>query len=154
MANACEACLQTSDSILPRTEITEQCIVCLLNLRRWEFLINYDKRWSTCEISAAIALACHEIVVNKGGKKLSKNLWDLILPIFLSTNSQQSKRATNHDITTLKTNLMEVFYKLREPIVLAVVVSLLTKMFNVLKDEPSLELQVEHANLWPYVISK
>lgn len=77
LADACEACLQTNESVLPRTDIVEQCAICLLNLGRWDFLINLDKRWPSFEITAAIALACQEIVKHKGSKKLSKNLWDI-----------------------------------------------------------------------------
>lgn len=78
LSDACEVCLQTNnESVLPRTEITEQCVLCLLNLGRWEFLINFDKRWPSFEITAAIALACQELVKQKGNKKLSKNLWEI-----------------------------------------------------------------------------
>ena len=78
LANACEVCLQTNnESVLPRTEITEQCVLCLLNLGRWEFLVNFDKRWQSFEITSAIALACQELVKHKGNKKLSKNLWEI-----------------------------------------------------------------------------
>lgn len=44
---------------------------------RWDFLINHEKRRTTFEITSAIALACQEIVKQKGNKKLSKNLWDI-----------------------------------------------------------------------------
>lgn len=77
MANACEVCLQANESVLPRTEITEQCVLCLLNLGRWEFLISFDKRWASLEISASIALACQELISHKGNKKISKTLWDI-----------------------------------------------------------------------------
>lgn len=83
MANACEICLQTNDTVLPRTEIVEQCAVFLLNLGRWDFLINHEKRRTTFEITSAIALACQEIVKQKGNKKLSKNLWDIGKIMFL-----------------------------------------------------------------------
>lgn len=77
LADACEACLQTNFSVLPRTEIIEQCAICLLNLARWDFLISFEKRWVPFEITGAIALACQEVVKQKGTKKFSKNLWDL-----------------------------------------------------------------------------
>ncbi|KAJ8928548.1 hypothetical protein NQ314_018886 [Rhamnusium bicolor] len=152
LANACEVCLQTSDSVLPRTEIVEQCAVCLLNLGRWDFLINHDKRWTTFEITSAIALACQEIVKQKGNKKISKSLWDIVLPVF-ATSTSQSKRSNYHDISNIKSNLVSIFFKLKDSWCLTVVISLLTKLFNILKDESSLELHVDYANLWPNVIS-
>lgn len=77
LADACEVCLQVNDSVIPRSEVVEHCAICLLNLGRWEFLINLDKRWITFEITSTIALNCQELSKHKGTKKLSKNLWDL-----------------------------------------------------------------------------
>ncbi|KAJ8935125.1 hypothetical protein NQ318_015779, partial [Aromia moschata] len=137
-----------------RTEIVEQCAVCLLNLGRWDFLINLDKRWTTFEITSAIALACQEIVKQKGNKKLSKNLWDIVLPVFITTGSQSKRGNTGyHDVSSIKNNLLSVLFKLKDSWCLSAVISLLTKLFNILKDESSLELQVEYSNLWPVVVS-
>lgn len=77
LANACEVCLQTNESVLPRTELIEQCVLCLLNLGRWEFLANFDKRWPSFDITSSIAVACQDLVKHKGSKKISKNLWDI-----------------------------------------------------------------------------
>uniref|UniRef100_A0AAR5NXE3 INTS8 TPR repeats domain-containing protein n=1 Tax=Dendroctonus ponderosae TaxID=77166 RepID=A0AAR5NXE3_DENPD len=82
LANACEVCLQSNESVIPRTEIVETCAICLLNLGRWEFLIAYEKRWTSFEIMSAVALACHEMVKNKCNKKFSKDLWDIGKSIF------------------------------------------------------------------------
>ncbi|XP_074035699.1 integrator complex subunit 8 [Leptinotarsa decemlineata] len=152
LADACEVCLQTTDSVIPRTEVVEQCAICLLNLARWDFLINLEKRWTTFEITSAIALACQEILKQKGSKKLSKNLWEIVLPVFLS-NPQSKRNTSSYDMSNLKSNLLSVFFKLKDAWCLSVVISLLTKMFNVLKDECSLELQVDYTNLWPAVVS-
>ncbi|CAH0550288.1 unnamed protein product [Brassicogethes aeneus] len=174
LANACEVCLQSNESVLPRVEIKEQCVICLLNMGRWDFLINFDKRWSTFEITAAIALACQEVVKHKGAKAFSKNLWDLcknffysnvlinniflVLPIFANQPSQ-SKRGNSGanfqepQITNMKLNMMSIITKLKDSMGLTVIISVLAKIYNVLKDEPTLELQVEYANQWPDVIS-
>lgn len=77
LADECEACLQTGESVLPRTEVMEQCVICLLNLGRWDFLASFDKRWSFFEITAAIAASCHDFLKYKGNKKVSKEIWDL-----------------------------------------------------------------------------
>ncbi|XP_072390138.1 integrator complex subunit 8 [Diabrotica undecimpunctata] len=153
VADACEACLQTSDSVLPRSEIVEQCVICLINLGRWEFLTNLDKRWATFEIPSAIALSCQELTKHKGTKKLSKNLWDLVLPLFASTSQSKRNAASFNDSSSLKTNLVSIFFKLKESCCLTTVISMLTKMFNILKDENGLELQAEYCNLWPATVS-
>ncbi|KAJ8912846.1 hypothetical protein NQ315_007978 [Exocentrus adspersus] len=152
LANACEACLQTNDIVLPRTEIVEQCAVYLLNLGRWDFLINYEKRRPTFEITSSIASSCQEMAKQKGNKKVSKTLWDIVLPIF-ATNQLKRNNSGHHDISSLKNNLISIFFKLKDSWCLAVVISLLAKLFNILKDESSLDLQVDCTNLWPAVVS-
>lgn len=77
LADECEACLQTTESILPRTEVMEYCAICLLNLGRWDFLATFDKRRQFFEINSAIALSCRDFVKYKGNKKVSKDIWDL-----------------------------------------------------------------------------
>lgn len=101
LADACEACLQTNDSVLPRTEVVEHCAICLLNLGRWDFLSNLDKRRITFEITSAIAMSCQEIIKQKGTKKLPKNLWDIgkyIKNLEWWQVSWMGQKATNYKI--------------------------------------------------------
>lgn len=130
-----------------------------MNLGRWDYLVNYDKRWTTFEITSALALACQEMVKHKGNKNFSKNLWDLVVPIFANQPFQSKRNNTTNNfheshLTALKVNIMSIFSKLRDSVTLTVVISLLTKLLNILRDESTLELQVEYINQWPDVISK
>lgn len=84
------------------------------------------------------------------------------MPIF-TIPPQQSKRGNSntavfHDahahITNLKSSIMGIFTKLRDSTALTIVISMLTRLYNVLKDETSLELQVDYVILWPAVVSK
>ncbi|XP_056638700.1 integrator complex subunit 8 [Diorhabda sublineata] len=153
LADACEVCLQTTDSVLPRSEVVEQCVICLLNLGRWEFLTNLEKKWTTFEIPSAVALACQELTKQKSMKKLSKNLWDLVLPMFVSTSQSKRNNSGFNDNFNVKTNVVAVFFKLKDTWCLTAVISMLTKMFNIIKDENGLELQTEYCNLWPATVS-
>ncbi|CAG9764754.1 unnamed protein product [Ceutorhynchus assimilis] len=154
LVNACEGCLQTSDSVLPRSEILESCAICILNLGRWEFLINHDKRMANLDIISAIALACNEIVKNKGAKKFSRNLWDLVLPVFAPNPSGAKRGAGYHDNSShLKNNLLSIFLRLKDSLCLTVTISILSKLYNIFKDDNNLELQVDYMNLWPATVS-
>lgn len=53
-----------------------------------------------------------------------------------------------------KLRLLSLFHKLRDSTALIVIISLLAKLYNILKDEASLELYIEYMTLWPAVISK
>lgn len=53
-----------------------------------------------------------------------------------------------------KLMLMSVLTQLRDSTALTMVISMLTRLYNVLRDESSLELQVDFLMLWPAVVSK
>ncbi|PSN35787.1 hypothetical protein C0J52_09481 [Blattella germanica] len=161
----CKQCLstiQTGDNVIPRLEVMEHCAVCLLNLGEWEYLTSLEKRWNYFEIAAAIAYACLDIAKYKGNKKVSRDAWDIVLPIF-GPNAQQKR--TSSGTTTLihrdsptsssthtRSTLTNFLSRLRDGTALAVVISLLARLHNVLRDEPSLELSVDYAGLWPAVL--
>lgn len=65
--------------MIPRTEVMAECVLCLLNLRRKEFLISFNKPWTYIEIASAISLACQDIAkIGKTDKKITnKDIWDL-----------------------------------------------------------------------------
>jgi integrator complex subunit 8 len=87
-----------------------------------------------------------------------------VLPTF--GPSPQQKRAAsgtatlihrdspNNGSTHTRSTLTLFLAKLRDSTALAVVISLLARLHNVLRDEPSLELSVDYAGLWPAVVSK
>lgn len=161
LANSCKACLETNDSVLPRTEVTEQCVLCLLNLGYWDFFVALDKRFVYFELGKSIAIACQDLNKYKGAKKFSKDLWELTLPAFIMPAMQSKKGNSNSSVmmhretpvNNTKMVILSFFSRLRDGNALRVVISLLTKLYNVLRDEASLELNVEYGNLWPAVIS-
>nr|XP_022899838.1 integrator complex subunit 8 [Onthophagus taurus] len=165
LATACKNCLETNDSILPRTEVIEQCVLCLLNLGYWDFLYALDKRVSYFEFAKAIISACQELNKFKGEKekRFPKDLWDLTLPAFISSSSSsQTKRSASGSsvvvhrdspINNTKNIILSFFTRLRDGTALRVVISLLAKLHNILRDEAPLELNTEYINFWPSVVS-
>ncbi|KAL1380727.1 hypothetical protein pipiens_013974 [Culex pipiens pipiens] len=142
----CKQCLNasTSNDVAPRPKILEHCAVILLNLNDWNSLLNPDKRYPTLELCAAIAQAYLDIEKFKGTKKTSREAWDLILPMFVS---QQSSRQRH---TADTSGMLQLFLsKLRDPLVISIVLSLLAKLHNILKDETNLDLNAEYMFLWP-----
>ncbi|KAF4526173.1 hypothetical protein B566_EDAN008210 [Ephemera danica] len=154
----------TGDSVIPRLEVLEHCALALLNLGDWEYLVSLDRRWSYFELPVAIAHACQDIAKYKGTKKVSRrDAWELMLPVFGS--SQMKRTSTGAAATSShrdspgtgsvqgRAQLQTFLSRLREPTAIAVAVSLLARLYNVLKDEPNLELNVEYVALWPAVVS-
>ncbi|XP_014469482.1 PREDICTED: integrator complex subunit 8 isoform X2 [Dinoponera quadriceps] len=156
----CLGALQATDQVIPRQEIIEYCTVFLLNMAEWDYLTNLEKRWSYTEFAAAISSVCQDIVKYKGTRKFPREAWDMILAAFGPSREQSQKRNSSsssggnsgnsgsnasRDVTSITTT----FTRLREPMVLTVVISLLARLRNVLRDESSLELHTQYLSLWP-----
>lgn len=84
----------------------------------------------------------------------------VVLPVF-GTPPSQLKRTSgpaimHHDSPTNsnKLVLMSVLSRLRDSTALTIIISMLTRLYNVLRDESTLELQVDFIMLWPAVVSK
>lgn len=146
----CKQCLNasTSNDVAPRAKILEHCAAILLNLNDWNSLLNPDKRYPALELSAAIAQAYLDIEKFKGTKKTNREAWDLILQMFI--NQQGSRRHPSDNSIMLQ----QFFCKLRDPVVISIVLSLLAKLHNILKDETNLDLNAEYMFLWPTNVNK
>lgn len=155
----CLSALQASDQLIPRQEIIEYCTVFLLNMGEWEYLINLEKRWSYTEFAAVISSVCQDVIKYKGTRKFPREAWDMVLTAFgpnrdqpqkrsasSSSNSGSSSSGSSKDMAAIITT---TFTRLRDQRVLAVVISLLARLRNILRDESSLELHTQYLALWP-----
>ncbi|XP_066594619.1 integrator complex subunit 8 [Prorops nasuta] len=156
----CLGALQATDQVIPRQEIIEYCTVFLLNMAEWDYLINLEKRWSYSEFAAAISSVCQDIVKYKGARKFSREAWDMVLAVFGPSRDQPQKRSNANSATgsggisrDTITGVTGTVNRLRDPMVLSVVISLLARLHNVLRDESSLELHTQYLSLWPAVVS-
>ncbi|XP_070151537.1 integrator complex subunit 8 [Polyergus mexicanus] len=151
----CLGALEASDQLIPRQEIIEYCTVFLLNMAEWDYLTSLEKRWSYTEFAAAISGVCQDIVKYKGTRKFSRDAWDMILVAFGPNRDQPQKRSSNSGSSgsgvsrDIATSIAVTLTRLREPMVLTVVISLLARLRNVLRDESSLELHTQYLSLWP-----
>ncbi|OAD62741.1 Integrator complex subunit 8 [Eufriesea mexicana] len=153
----CLGALQATDQVIPRQEIIEYCTVFLLNMTEWDYLTSLEKRWSYSEFAAAISSVCQDIVKYKGGRKFPREAWDMMLAAFLPSRDQPQKRSNSGNSGTstggasrdVIASIGGTLSRLREPMVLTVVISLLARLRNVLRDESSLELHTQYLSLWP-----
>ena len=153
----CLGALQATDQVIPRQEIIEYCTVFLLNMAEWDYLTSLEKRWSYTEFAAAISSVCQDIVKYKGGRKFPREAWDMILAAFGPSRDLPQKRSNSGNSGTsagsasrdVIASIGSTLSRLREPMVLTVVISLLARLRNVLRDETSLELHTQYLPLWP-----
>lgn len=153
--------LSKSDSIIPRLEILEVTATILLNLCEWQSVLLIEKKSTYLELCSAFATAIIDIDKMKalGQKKVIKEPWDMILPVFLNQPSggTASKRVRDsRDSPSLQQNLnLNAFLKrLRDPFIISILLSLLSRLHNALKDDGNFEIHAEYMLLWPATVSK
>lgn len=84
----------------------------------------------------------------------------VVLPVFGTPPSQMKRSGApsmiHHDspVNSNKLVLMSVLTRLRDNTALTIIISMLTRLYNVLRDESTLELQVDFIMLWPAAVSK
>lgn len=116
LMNKCKQCLmaiQSGDNIVPRMEIIDHCASMLLNLNEWGSLMQPDKRFPSLELCAVFASAVVESE-NFKTKKLGRDAWDYVLPMFMLAN----KRGVNAGggtgtAPTVASNLLPFLKRLR-----------------------------------------
>lgn len=154
---------------MPRLEIIENSLIMLLNMNDWSGCAVSDVNMSLiAEVSTIFANMMADMQQD-AKKQRKREFWDYILPIFNLTNHQQSnsnqrsrnqqnRRSSDSPARFSSTNLnISVFKqfldKLKDPFVITILLSMLSRMHNLLKDEPNMELSIENFHLWPQAIS-
>lgn len=150
---------------IPRMEIVDNCVLMLLNLNEWTSCTSLDsKRNSVIELSAAFSTILMDLEKFKS-KKCNRDVWDLVLPLFATNQSQAAQKRSSsvsgksneHSIpqTTLALSIFRQFLeKLRDPLTISILLSMLAKIHNLLKDETQFDLNMDHMYLWPTNITK
>ncbi|XP_023245256.1 integrator complex subunit 8 isoform X2 [Copidosoma floridanum] len=150
LCKQCISTIQSSDQLIPRQEIIEYCLVFLLNMSEWDYLMSLEKQWSTCEFAAALSnVAKHK------NQKFSKEAWDIVLAACKQNRDMPQKRSSSNSgsantgiIRDSLASISSTLYRLREANVLNIAISLLARLHNVLRDE-SFELNAVYLNIWP-----
>lgn len=154
----------------PRLEIIENGLFMLLNLNDWSGCTLQDPKASVltelCVTFASMMLDMQQDK-NKNPPTRKREFWDLILPIYSSSNQQQpmqnpkwnqnrrsSDSPARFSANSINVSVFKQFLeKLRDPFVITILLSMLSKMHNLLKDDSNMELSIENFHLWPPSIS-
>lgn len=97
LAAKCKQCLiafHGGEAGMPRLEIVDHCAAMLLNMGEWLGMTWPDKRVQSIELCAAFAVAVTE-AESFGTKKMCRDAWELLLPMFVTANHGNSSNANN-----------------------------------------------------------
>lgn len=151
---------------IPRMEIVENAIMMAINFNDWNLCIMPEiKRSSAIDLCSTFATLMLELDNKaKTPKKFNRDLWDMLMPIFnqqqptmpkMNRRSSMGGSASDSPAVsqTMGISVLKQFLdKLRDPLVITIMLSLLAKVHNLLKDESN-DLNIENLHLWPTSIS-
>lgn len=161
----CKLCLATvnsSDNFVPRPKILESCAAMLLNLNEWSSVVPLEaikNRFPPIDLITAFASVGLDKEKFKGVSKKCRDCCELVLPLFINAppkvEKSKSRNVSRESPTPMITLSINPFLKkLRDPYVVSVVMSLLAKLHNILKDESNFDINADYMFFWPTSISK
>lgn len=159
----CITCVRLGQDVQPSRFVLEHCAAFLLNIRDWTYLANMDNSGSGhIELCRLFSCVCKELPSIKNARKPGRDLWEALRHIF-TTSTQQNRgnsaarnsaihREPNYACVT-KDAFIEFLKKIKDPSILSVLISVITKYYNILRDDISCEISSDYIALWPTTLS-
>lgn len=163
LTNEARKCLSAHngrDGIAPWTGVNNWCILLLLNAGEWNSLLGAVSLPSHLYLLvlvkplAATARALREKLTNK---TVWYELWDVVVGILANTvqykrsvSGQSTPVERHHDSVIMnRSAFLDCLENVREPSCLSIIISLLGHVLNLLNEEPSNEVHIDHLAMWP-----
>lgn len=152
----------------PCQEMAELCCTLLINLAEWDVFLEIEKQQrgsiGVFELSKALAAVCKDVYSNKFTRSIAQELWDLLLSMLVTSESQQQERTATGAVKdgaqrdtatpTLSRHTFHSFLQqLKDNLALTILLSCLARIYNILREETGSEVCLEYPQLWPTVIS-
>ncbi|KAK4303799.1 hypothetical protein Pmani_024217 [Petrolisthes manimaculis] len=163
LTNEARACLSAHngrDGVAPWTGINNWCILLLVNAGEWGSLlggISLPSHLYLLALVKPLAATAHALREKLTNKSVWYDLWDVVVGILV--NSTQHKRTSSgqsipierhHDSVIMsRSAFLDFVENLREPSCLSILISLLGHVLNILNQEPSSEVHIDHLAMWP-----
>lgn len=149
LAGRCKQCLvsaqQNVDGVMPRTKVLEFCAYYLLNGNDLNTSIVYEKRNPVLQFATELGTVINEVELYRNGtRKTVPYVWILCMQMF-ETGPKRSN--------PIPTIILPLVKQTRDGAVFAVLISLLARLHNILKDEINADISSDLFFLWPATLS-
>ncbi|XP_038203164.1 integrator complex subunit 8 [Arvicola amphibius] len=145
-----------------RQVVAEECVAFMLNWRENEYLTLQVPAFLLqsnpyVKLGHLLAATCKELPGPKESRRTAKDLWEVVVQVCSVSN--QHKRGSDGRVSLIKqrestlgilyrSELLSFIKKLREPLVLTIILSLFVKLHNVREDIVN-DITAEHISIWP-----
>lgn len=149
LAARCKQCLvsasQNVDGVIPRIKVLEYCGYYLLNGNDLNTSMVYEKRNPVLQLATELGTVINEVEIYRSGTRKSvPYAWILVTQMF-----EVGQKRTN----PIPSVLLPLVNHTRDGAVFAVLISLLARLHNILKDEVNSEIGSELLFLWPIALT-
>ncbi|XP_046874949.1 integrator complex subunit 8 [Hypomesus transpacificus] len=150
-----------------RQVVGEQCVAFMLNWRENDYLTlqvpqSLVMNNPYIKLGQLLASTCKELPGPKESRRTAKELWEVVVQI--CSVSLQHKRASDSRVCLIKqrestmgimtrSKFITFVKKLREPLVLTTLISLLVRLHSMVRDDIVNEVTAEHLSIWPASLS-
>ncbi|XP_013381421.1 integrator complex subunit 8 [Lingula anatina] len=154
----CITSLRLDSDMSPSSDIVGHCVAFLLNIKDWDYLGNLDNTNSGyIEFGRLLSLLCKELPNMKESRKAAREVWEAVLQIF--TTTEQQKRSSSGAPSSMKresnlglisrAHFVQFIQRIKDPVVLSALVSCVTKLYNLLKNDLTSEISSDYVTMWP-----
>ncbi|KAL3858729.1 hypothetical protein ACJMK2_008987 [Sinanodonta woodiana] len=157
----CITTVRLGQDIQPSPDILEHCAAFLLNIRDWDYLFNMENTDSGhIELCRLLSCLCKELPSVKNARKPARDLWEAVVVIF-SSNVQHKRLNSGRESAMYRDSqqgilsrdyFSQFLKKIKDPMATSVLVSCLTKLYNIIKDDITVEISSEYLSIWPTVL--
>ncbi|XP_023932902.1 integrator complex subunit 8 [Lingula anatina] len=154
----CITSFRLDSDMSPSSDIVGHCVAFLLNIKDWDYLGNLENTNSGyVEFGRLLSLLCKELPNMKESRKAAREVWEVILQIF--TTTEQQKRSSSGAPSSMKresnlglisrAHFVQFIQRIKDPVVLSALVSCVTKLYNLLKNDLTSEISSDYVIMWP-----
>lgn len=151
LATKCKQCIMASvqhvDGVMPRIKVLEYCGYYLLNGNDLNTSMMHEKRNPILQLATELGTVMSELELYRNGTRKGTSppfAWTLVTQMF-----ETGPKKTN----PVPTVLLPLVNNMRDGTVFAVIVSLLARLHNIVKDEANTEIFSELLFLWPTALT-
>ncbi|XP_067933552.1 integrator complex subunit 8-like [Watersipora subatra] len=150
---SCLCALKVDSDIFPHESLVMECVSHLLLSKDWEYLSSlHDTRVAFTEYARQLINVCKELPGVQHAKAPAKVLWDTSVYIFLQQNTGKRVRLGNQAMLPKET-YKKFILTVNEPLVLSVLISLLTRIYNLTNSDIDIDRTNNFCAVWPDAIS-
>ena len=161
-AKQCLTQLNGREGVVPWSNVINWCLLLLVNVQDWSSILNgfpLPQHIPLLTMVKPLSATAQSLQDKNTNKKIWYELWDAVLSIVVGGNNLPPHKSRsqsmdrhhdgNGDGAMTRANFLDFVSNIKEASCLSIFMSLLGHFLNILTDEPSCDVHIDHLAMWP-----